>query len=303
MFVDVAALPLDPLAGTRYRAVRLLGTGSSSDVYEATGPSGDRFAVKVLRPGVRDWGEFSVRLMQEGRVLASIDHPHIMTVREMGLTHDNRPFLVMPRIEGATLREFLGTRGPLDPNLAVSLVAGALDGLHVAHCRGIVHRDVKPGNIFLVHDQSKNPQRAMMFDFGIAKIAEAGAYRTSGNRILGTPRYISPEQIIGGRVDGRTDVYAMAIVLFEAIAARGPYDVLRGAEFNVHMRAHLGLAPRRLDDLSPASPALARVVARALEKAPARRYPSAAAFATALRRVIVPAVRRQSCAVMQGGAS
>jgi eukaryotic-like serine/threonine-protein kinase len=303
MLIDVAALPPNPLAGTRYRVVRLLGRGASSEVYEAKSPTGDVYAIKVLRSTYRDSQEYATRLLQEGRVLASIDHANLVPVREIGMTRDGRPFLAMPRFHGQTLGEYLVRKGPLEPNLAATLFAGALDGLHEAHRRGIVHRDVKPGNIFVVTNKDAYPERAMLFDFGIAKISGAAAHSATGSKILGTPRYISPEQILGGRIDGRVDVYAMGIVLFESIAARGPYDVLRDADFDVHMRAHLALSPRRLDDLSLASPALARVVARAIEKAPGRRYSSAAAFASALRRVTLPALRRRSCAVLQGDAS
>lgn len=301
MFIDVADLPPDPLAGTRYRFVGLIGRGGCSDVYEAVGPKGDRFAIKVLREAYRDVQQYATRLLQEGRILAAIDHAHLIPMRDIGMTRDGRPFLVMPRFTGETLREYLLERGPLEPNTAATLLAGVLDGLHEAHRRGIVHRDVKPGNIFLEMNADGAPQRALMFDFGIAKIAGAAAHRTTGDCILGTPRYIAPEQILGGRIDGRADVYAMSIVLFEAIAGRGPYDVLRGAEFEAQMRAHLALTPRRLDDLSPASPALARVVARALEKAPGKRFPTAAAFADALRRALRTGACRESRPALAGG--
>jgi serine/threonine protein kinase len=204
---------------------------------------------------------------------------------------------------GQTLRDYLITRGPIEPDTAALLLAGTLDGLHEAHRRGIIHRDVKPGNIFVVTKDDGKPERALMFDFGIAKVTGAAAHHTTGDCILGTPRYIAPEQIMGGRIDGRVDVYGMGIVLFETIAARGPYDVLRGADFDAQMRAHLALTPRRLDDLSPASPALARVVARALEKAPGKRYPTAAAFAEALRRAVAVVTRRESNVAMAGGLS
>lgn len=303
MFIDVADLPADPLAGTRYRFVGIIGRGGSSDVYEATGPKGDRFAIKVLRSAYRDAQQYATRLLQEGRLLASINHPNLVPLREMGMTRDGRPFLAMPRLIGQPLNDYLVKRGPVDPNAAAMLLAGALDGLHEAHRQGIVHRDVKPGNIFVLTKDDGGPERALMFDFGIAKIAGAAAHHTTGDCILGTPRYLSPEQIMGGRIDGRVDVYAMGIVLFETIAARGPYDILRGADFDAQMRAHLALAPRRLDDLSPASPALARVIARALEKAPGKRYATAAAFAEALRRAVTVSKRRESRIVLEGGLS
>ena len=303
MFMDIADLPADPLAGTRYRFAGVIGRGGSSDVYEATGPTGDRFAIKVLRAAYRDAQQYATRLLQEGRLLASINHTNIVPVREMGMTRDGRPFLAMPRMIGQPLRDYLVKRGPIDPNAAALLLAGALDGLHEAHRRGIVHRDVKPGNIFVLTKDDGAPERALVFDFGIAKVTGAAAHHATGDCILGTPRYLSPEQILGGRMDGRVDVYAMGIVLFETIAARGPYDVLRGADFDAQMRAHLALSPRRLDDISPASPALARVVARALEKAPGKRYPTAAAFADALRRAVTVVKRRESRIALEGGLS
>lgn len=303
MFIDVADLPADPLAGTRYRFTGVIGRGGSSDVYEATGPAGDRFAIKVLRAAYRDAQQYATRLLQEGRLLASINHTNIVPVREMGMTRDGRPFLAMPRMIGQPLSDYLVKRGPIDPNAAALLLAGALDGLHEAHRRGIVHRDVKPGNIFVLTKDDGRPERALMFDFGIAKVTGAAAHHTTGDCILGTPRYLSPEQILGGRIDGRVDVYAMGIVLFETIAARGPYDVLRGADFDAQMRAHLALSPRRLDDVSPASTALARVVARALEKAPGKRYSTAAAFADALRRAVAAITRRESRIALEGGLS
>lgn len=303
MFIDVTDLPPDPLAGTRYRFVRVLGCGGSSDVFEATGPSGERFAIKVLRETFRDIQQYATRFLQEGRILATIDHPNIVPLREIGMTRDGRPFLVMPRLHGQPLTDYLEQHGPFEPNAAALLLAGALDGLHEAHQRGVVHRDVKPANIFVVTNETGIPERAMIFDFGIAKVAGAAAHRTTGDRFIGTPRYVSPEQIIGGRLDGRADVYAMGIVLFEAIAGRGPYDLLRNTQFDTLIRGHLSLAPRRLDDLSPASPTLARVVARALEKAPGERFSSAAAFAAALRRAIRVTGRQESKTSVEGGLS
>ncbi|MDC0740094.1 serine/threonine-protein kinase [Polyangium mundeleinium] len=288
MLIDVAALSTDPLVGTRYRVVRLIGGGLSADVYEATGPSGELHAIKVLRHEMRDSQDAAARLLQEGRLLASLRHPNLVPLREMGMTRDGRPFLAMPRLPGETLRETRLRQGALAPAFAASLVAGALDGLHAAHRHGVVHRDVKPGNIFLIAANA-GPPRPAMIDFGIAKVSGAAVRHTTDPQfILGTPRYIAPEQILDGRVDARTDVYAMGIVLFECIAARGPFDLLAGSDLLTVMRAHLGLAPRRLDDVANVPSALACVVARALEKKPARRYPTAAAFAAAIRGAVAP---------------
>jgi eukaryotic-like serine/threonine-protein kinase len=288
MFADLASLPTDPLVGTRYRAICRIGGGCFSDVFEARGPGGERVAIKVLHASHRDSQELASRFLQEGRLLAQLRHPNLVPLREIGMTRDGRPFLAMPRLEGKTLRHVLDHRGPLSPSSAISLVAGALDGLHAAHRSGVVHRDVKPGNLFLTAPDAGRV-RAMVLDFGIAKVEGAAAHHTTASRVLGTPKYLAPEQILSGRVDARTDVYSMAIVLFECLAARGPFDLVAGSSFQTVLRAHLTLAPRKLDEVANVSPALARVVARGLEKPPSRRYPTASAFAAALRRAVKPA--------------
>jgi len=288
MLIDVASLPTDPLVGTRYRAIRKLGGGAYAEVYEAAGPGDEPCAIKVLHAHFRDSQDAAARLLQEGRLLASLRHPNLVPLREIGMTRDGRPFLAMPRLKGETLRQTLFRKGALSPALAVSLLAGALDGLHAAHRGGAVHRDVKPSNIFLSTSPA-GPLRAVVLDFGVAKDVGKGASSiTDRGFILGTPRYLAPEQILDGRVDARTDVYAMGIVAFESIAARGPFDLLAGSDPFTVMRAHLGLAPRRLDDVADVPRALADTIARALEKSPKRRFPTAAAFAAALRRETLP---------------
>ena len=284
MLVDAAVLPLDPLVGTPYQARVSIGSGYTSEVYEAKGPGGETLAIKVLPIAFRDSQEAKGRLLQEGRILASVRHPNLVPLRDIGMTRDGRPFLAMPRLQGATLRHFLDKHGPLSPSLAIDLVVDGLLGLHAAHRYGVVHRDVKPSNIFV--EQSRgSARRATMIDFGIAKVHGVFAHQTTANHLLGTPKYAAPEQILGGRVDARTDVYAMGIVLFECIACRWPFEVLAGASVQEIMRAHVAFTPRRLDEVSPASNALANVVAQALEKRPSRRFPSALAFAMALRAV------------------
>ena len=273
------------LAGTCYRAVRKLGEGTSSEVFAARGPLGELRAVKVLRPIHEGADEAALRLTQEGRVLAELDHPHVVKVLDVGLTADGRPYFVMDRLRGETLRERLDRDGKLPPVDACSLMLGVLDGLDAAHRAGIVHRDVKPSNIFLCRgDGPSGVERAILLDFGIAKVRGSSLDPTGAAFVIGTPRYLAPEQILGGRVDARTDVYSMGILLFEVIAGRGPFDAKGPLP---SMRAHLNDKPHALRKFVDVPPELEKAVARALRKEPDRRWPSAGALAAALRGACV----------------
>jgi serine/threonine-protein kinase len=284
------------LKGTSYRILRKIGEGSTADVYEVIGRRGELRALKVLRPMYTGSREAEARLIQEGRALAALDHPHVVGIEDAGTTADGRPFLIMPRLRGETLRERLAAEGPLAAADAVDVVLQVLDGLAAAHRAGIVHRDVKPANVFLARRggarpgvlgrdrrarpaAARSPEIAVLLDFGIAKLIGDTQGPTTGGHVLGTPRYIAPEQILGGKVDARTDVYAVGLLLFEAIAGRGPFPAGDAIEV---MRAHLHVPPPRLRALRAVPPAIDRAVARAVAKAPALRWPSARAMADAL---------------------
>ena len=279
----------NPLAGTRYRALRLLGAGSSSEVFDALGRDGGRYAVKVLRPIHVGARALIARLEQEALALASLDHPNVVRVLDVGLTPDGRPFFVMPRLVGETLRERFSREGAMAPDQACALFVGLLQGLDVAHERGIVHRDLKPQNLFLAArpralgaSRSRFPaERCVLLDFGIAKVVHAAGDLTTGAHVLGTPRYLAPEQILGGRVDARTDVYAAGLVLFEMLTGTAPFAVKGCVEL---MRAHLESPPPRVSERVRVSRALDHAVARAIEKRPDRRWPSARVFAAVIER-------------------
>jgi eukaryotic-like serine/threonine-protein kinase len=272
----------NPLPGTGYRALRRLGGGATSEVYAAVGPDQALRAVKVLRSVFVDTPDAVFRLEQEGRALAALDHPSLVPVLEVGTTAADRPYFVMPLLEGETLKERISRLGPMAPAEACALVTEVLEGLDTAHRAGVVHRDVKPGNVFL---PSRAPgtraRRCMLLDFGIAKVLGSPGGPTTDSKIVGTPRYLAPEQILCGCIDARTDVYASGLLLFEAIAGRGPFDAAGPIEL---MRAHLEEAPRRLRDFADVSTELGHAVTRALAKPPARRWPSARAFAAVLER-------------------
>ncbi|MGK4001698.1 serine/threonine-protein kinase [Sorangium sp. So ce1036] len=279
-----------PLPGTSYRLLRRIGAGSCSEVFEVTGRRGQLRALKLLRAMHEGSSEVGARLVQEGRALSALSHPHIVKVEEVGVTSDGRPFLVMPRLFGETLRERLDARGPLATAFAVRIAIEVLGGLEAAHRAGIVHRDIKPANVFLAQPDggaaaaasraaAPDVARAVLIDFGIAKVSCDGLDPSTGSHVLGTPRYLSPEQILGGEVDARTDVYAVGLLLFEAITGRGPFPI---EDSMAVMRAHLHTPAPRLRSLLRVSRALDDAVARALEKAPGLRFQTADAMAAAL---------------------
>jgi serine/threonine-protein kinase len=275
------SLAFDPLNDTNYRAVRRLGGGFLSEVYEAVGPGGARCAVKVLRDVVADAPDALYRFEREAFALATLAHPSIVPVLEIGTTFEGRPFFAMPFVEGETVARHPARQGPFGAEEACAILGEILEALDLAHRAGVVHRDVKPGNVLLPTQGAGRPRaRAMLLDFGIAKVTGARATSTSDG-VLGTPRYLAPEQILGGLVDARTDVYAAGLTLFEMIAGRCPFDAETPMEF---MHAHLEAPGKRLRSVARVSFTLDHVVARAIAKAPARRWPSARAFAAVLGR-------------------
>lgn len=286
------------LSGTPYRPIARIGVGTSADVFEAEGPGGARRAVKVLRAVHGGAPEIARRLTREARALAALDHPNLVRVLDAGVTADGRPYFAMPMLVGETLHGRLERVGAMAAGTAASLFLDVLEGLGAAHAAGLVHRDVKPANIFIVPrgkllgpKGAQRPERCVLIDFGIAKIPGAAGGETTGGHILGTPRYVAPEQIIGGRVDARTDVYAAGLVLFEMIAGRGPYDA---DDTGGLLRAHLHARPRRLAELRRVSSAIDHAVARALSKQPDRRWPSARAFAEVLSRAVASDSRKEA---------
>lgn len=289
----------DPLPGTGYRALRRIGAGATSEVWEALSPSGERRAVKVLRALFADAPDAVFRLEQEARALAALDHPSLVPVLDAGTTASGRPYHVMPLLEGETVQARMRRRGPLSSAVSCALVAEILEGLDAAHRAGVIHRDVKPENLFLPNRKMLLPApRCVLLDFGIAKVLGAPGRATTDSAIIGTPRFLAPEQILGGAVDARTDVYAAGLTLFEMIAGRGPFDADSPIDL---MRAHVAATPRSLRDLVPVSHELDHAVARALSKSPARRWPSARAFAAILDRAAVRELARSARAEVEAG--
>jgi len=267
-----------PVPGTRYRVLDLVGVGGMGSVYEVEHIElGKRFVLKALLSDLAMREDLVIRLRNEWRALGRLEHPNIVAVTDAGTTSGNVPYFVMERLEGETLAQRLKRVRRLSPADTLRIANGLLEGLAAAHEIGVVHRDIKPPNIFL-----SAGNRPKILDFGVAKIADAGNAITARGVAVGTPRYMSPEQASGERVDGRSDLYAVGLILHEMLAGAGPFDDARDA--NEMLLAHLGRVPPNLATAGlGVSAELGDLVARLLAKEPSARPPNARAAAAMVR--------------------
>jgi tRNA A-37 threonylcarbamoyl transferase component Bud32 len=221
-------IELPVVIGSRYRLEERRGGGGMATVYRATDLTLDRVvAVKLINPELRNEPEFDARFQREARIASQLADPHIVVVHDFGLDPTFGPFLVMEYLQGQSLRERLHSQGPLPLKAGLQLNAQILLALIHAHGRGIIHRDIKPDNIFLLN-QSGVRLHTRVLDFGIARIyrrEDAGQVETitHAGAVLGTPRYMSPEQLAGQPVDVRSDIYSAALVMHEALTGHLPY--------------------------------------------------------------------------------
>jgi serine/threonine-protein kinase len=280
----------DPLAGSKYRVLRVLGEGGCAVVYEALHVELDkRFAVKVLKPLFIGDAMAMERMRVEAQALGKLRSPHIVDVSDLGRTEDGRPYFVMPCLVGRTLVEELRRRRYLPADEAIELVQQLLTGLGAAHRAGLVHRDVKLDNLFLCDEAGGRPVLKIL-DFGIAKVLPGAAgpeppgIRTQDGTVLGTPRFIPPEQALGREVGPPADLYGAGLVLYELLTGRDPFHQVTG--FTPLLRAHVSEdapPPSRIAP-QPIELALDDVVMRALAKRPEDRYASAEELSDALAR-------------------
>jgi serine/threonine-protein kinase len=237
---------------------------------------GKRFVLKALQRELARRQDLVARLRNEWRALARLEHPNIVSVTDAGTSQNGVPFYVMERLEGETLSMLVHRQRRLLPQQALGIAAGILDGLHAAHQIGVVHRDVKPPNIFLT-----GPLAVKVLDFGIAKIKDAKDVITARGIAVGTPRYMSPEQARGTAVDARSDIYATGLMLFEMVSGVGPYDDAR--DHNELLVAQLSRQAPLLSSVSVVAPELDALVFAMLAKDPRERPASAQQVAQTLR--------------------
>ena len=269
----------------RYEVVRELGKGAMGIVYLAKDPLiGRLVALKTIRAAAHadddETKEFQQRFIREAQAAGILNHPAIVTVHDIGQDDASGvSFIAMEYVEGFNLKEVLNQGRTLTFEMIGDIVAQVAEALDFAHAKGIVHRDVKPANIILV-----DGSRAKITDFGIAKIASGAANLTTTGQFLGTPNYMAPEQVKGAPVDGRTDIFALGICLYECLTRRKPFggDSLTSISYKI---VHEPFAS--LHEINPQIPSgFEEIVANCLAKDPTKRYQRARDLATALRAVI-----------------
>jgi Tol biopolymer transport system component len=260
-----------------FRILERIGRGGMATVYKAYQPSLDRYvAIKVLPLALTEEPDFAERFQREARLVARLEHPHILPVHDFGREGDLF-YIAMRYVNAGTLKELMGQPLPLDQ--IVDLIAQIADALDCAHRQGVVHRDVKPSNILL-----DRGQWALLTDFGLARMMEPTTQITATGVGVGTPDYMSPEQGLGERVDERTDLYSLGVVLYEMLTGRVPFQAETPMAV-VLKHIHEPLPKPRA--VNPGIPeAVEGVVLRALAKRREERYASAAEMARELRNAV-----------------
>jgi serine/threonine-protein kinase len=276
----------DPLVGARagsFELVKLLGRGGMGTVYLAEHPViGSRVAVKFLHEQMARDPASVERFYDEARAVNLIGHENIVGIYDLSVLPPSRYFFVMEYLEGQTLGDLLRA-GPVSPQLGLDVLLQLCDALQCAHERGVVHRDLKPDNVFLVRRHGRD-NFVKLVDFGVAKLrgARPAGRNTEAGLIVGTPEYMAPEQCQDGAVDARTDVYALGVMAFELATGRLPFTDRAVTRL---LLAQISEAPPRPSELAPVDPALERAILRALAKDPAERFQDMAAFGAALREI------------------
>jgi serine/threonine-protein kinase len=290
---DSAAELIGCTLSGRYVVESVLGQGGMGTVYRARhSVIGRTCAIKVLRREIAGDAESVQRFIREAKIAGGLSHPNIAEVIDFGevtaaelpsLGRSTQPFMVMPELEGQTLAEILERSGPLDGWRVARLFAQAADALAAAHDKAVIHRDLKPDNLFVTRDRN-GAELVKVLDFGVAKLLTAPKLTRKGT-VFGTPYYMSPEQASDRGVDHFTDQYALGVVMYEVLSGRVPFD--DDSPMGV-MKQHLFATPEPLEEVVPDVTRLGEVgpvVMRCLAKAPNDRFPNMRALAAALNEV------------------
>ena len=281
----MSGLPLvgDEFAGYRVRSV--LGRGGMSVVYQAENLRlSSIIALKVLAPELAADDVFRARFLEESRIAASLNHPNVIPIYDMG-SHDELLYIAMRYVSGTDMRQMIKKRGRILPATALFLVSQAARALDAAHRKGLVHRDVKPGNLLIERGSDEaDPDHVYLADFGITKHAVSRSGLTSTGQFLGTIDYVAPEQIRGTSVLGQADQYSLGCVLYECLTGRVPFEKDLDAAI---IWAHVEETPTMPTVLRPElPPEVDQVFARVLAKRPDERYQSCREFVEAARMAL-----------------
>jgi eukaryotic-like serine/threonine-protein kinase len=281
-------MPRSPMQGTvisnRYELEERLGSGGMSSVYEAVDRVLERtVAVKVLAEHLSDDEKFIARFRREALAVAKLIHPNIVQVYDTGVD-EGRHYIVMEYVEGRSGAQLLQTQGRLDPRTATEIGVQSCAGLEYAHRQGIIHRDVKPGNLMVIGGPAAGngggEMTVKLTDFGIARAAEQTRLTQVGS-VVGTAAYLAPEQARGEEATPASDVYALGVVIYQLLTGRLPYEGGTLAELAIRRENESPLPPSSYDDSIPET--LSAAVLKSLESEPAQRYRSARVLASALR--------------------
>jgi serine/threonine-protein kinase len=278
VFFQGPAMPIT--TGTvlgRYRLTEKAGVGGMSEVWKAEDETLKRtVAVKVILGPVAAESTFRERFLREARLVAGLEHPNVLPVFDYGtatIDGEEVSYLVMPLVAGGSLKGRVA--GPVPPALAVTWLSAIASALDHAHAKGILHRDVKPGNVLM-----DSQGRPLLADFGLARSAEVSSGLTATGTVLGTPLYMAPEQATGAVLSGRADQYALAVIAFELLAGRVPFSAQSPLAV---LHQHVTAPPPPLSSVLPGTaPAVDAVLTRGLSKEPADRFSSCGAFVAAL---------------------
>ncbi len=286
--------PKDPfigraILGGQYEVLEKIGTGGMGSVYKASQPAMNRMvAIKILHPKLAGRKDLTSRFRREARAMSQLTHPNTVTVFTFGeLEDDGSLYIVMELLEGRNLNQAVRREGPLPPERAIPILVQVCGALQEAHDLGIVHRDLKPENIFLAR-QGGLTDFPKVLDFGLAKVTErqmqpGSIILTQEGMVFGTPEFMSPEQAQGRTLDARSDIYSLAVILYELLTGKLPFQARTPMEY---IQKHvtdpiIPFAERAPDRTYPRG--LEQVIVKALAKRPEERYQTAAEFAEALR--------------------
>jgi serine/threonine-protein kinase len=287
----------DPLIGRiindRFRIVSMIARGGMGKVYRAEQvPLGREVALKVLHPNYSGDSdpEFHKRFFLEASTTAKLTHPNTVSIFDYGRTEDDVYYIAMELLDGKTLHRALRESGPMEPARILHITAQICRSLREAHELGVIHRDLKPANIYLVVHGDES-EFVKVLDFGLVKsLEDTGEELTQTGLFMGSPKYMSPEQIRGERVDGRADVYSLGVIMYEMLTGKVPFD--RTNSVNILM-AHVHESPPRMAEINPnvtVPSLLEQVVMKAMAKKPDDRYPSMDALLFALKEIADPLI-------------
>jgi serine/threonine protein kinase len=273
----------------KYKLLQRLGTGGMGEVYKVhhTFLGSDR-VIKVIRSQISGSGDAHDRFLREARVATKVQHPNVATLHDFSALPDGAHYMVWEFIDGENLAQVLRTRGTLAPRLAIHIAMEALQGLDAIHKAGIVHRDISPENLMITRDESGD-EHVKIIDLGVAKFDDAGHAETKTGIFVGKLRYASPEQLgflpENEKIDGRADLYAMAIVLYEMLTGRPPFEATSPHQYIIHHSKETAMRTLELPRDLPGGAELQEVIARAMEPQRMKRFATAREFAAALEAI------------------